>query len=76
MCGCDTNQTAKSASSEGEHVASKRSRADDHDAESTAHAFANLAEHQLVPDRVAADYTPEIQSSRMKNTNLVFDCRG
>jgi hypothetical protein len=53
-----TYQAAERAARKGEHVAGERRRADDHDAQATAHALAHLAEHQLVPDGVPADYAP------------------
>lgn len=45
-----TDQTPEGASCECEHVASQRRGADHHDAQAAAHAFAHLAEHQLIPD--------------------------
>lgn len=54
-----TYQTAERAACEGDDVPGERRGAHHHDAQAPAHALAHLAEHQLVPHRVAADYASE-----------------
>lgn len=54
-----TYQTPKSTSGKGEYVACEWCRADHHYAETTAHSLAHLTEHQLIPQRVTANYASE-----------------
>lgn len=57
--GATTNQASKSAACEGQHVASQWGRANHHNTQPAAHAFPDFAEHQLIPDWISADDTPE-----------------
>ncbi len=49
------DDAAEGAAHEGQHRAGQRRRADDQQPDASAHALLDLAQHQLVPDRVVAD---------------------